>query len=339
MARERSLNGGVVVQVEPADENVRLDVFLARRFPDYSRVQLRKAINAASVLVNGKRAKASHHVRAGESIAIELPGQPAAPFQPEERPIDVVYEDEALAVVNKPPGMVVHPGKGHSAGTLAAALAWHFSNLSTVGGGGRPGIVHRLDRDTSGLLVVAKDDEVHWRLADQFQNRTVNKDYLAIVVGSPQFDRDEISLPIGVHPYQREKMAVRRDTGGSRPAVSRYEVTERYDGYTLLTVSPRTGRTHQIRVHLASLGCPVLCDKQYGGHDRITVGAIRGDSSDKTLLDRQALHAWRLAFDHPLAGKRLAFESPLPADLAGVLSLLRLHRALPAAPRESRMDA
>jgi len=238
-----------------------------------------------------------------------------------------------LAVVDKPPGMVVHPAKGHWSGTLASALVHHFAELSQHGGATRPGIVHRLDRDTSGLLVVAKNDLAHQRLAEQFQARTVEKHYLAIVAGKPDRDRDLIDHPIADHPTQREKKALLADHPSSREAQTFYEVEERFPGFALLRAFPKTGRTHQIRLHLASIGCAVLCDKLYGGRSRITLGELRkicrcpglapGQSDETVLLHRQALHAHCLSFNHPTTGESLQFQAELPPDLAEVLLLLR----------------
>ncbi len=214
---------------------VRLDAFLAQQLPRYSRVHVRRLINAKSVTVDGLRVKAAHPLRAGERIVVELIDPPRALPQPEEIPLDILYEDRWLAAINKPPGMVVHPAKGHWSGTLTAALQFHFDRLSHVGGATRPGVVHRLDRDTSGVIIIAKDDSVHRRLALQFEKRTIKKEYLAIVTGRPDRDRDWIDLPIGLHPREREKMAIRPHDPSSRPAQSFYEVLG------ALTVSPRCG--------------------------------------------------------------------------------------------------
>jgi len=317
----------VEIVVTPDHQGERLDWFLAKQFPTYSRVHLRRAINAAGVKVDGKRTKAAHRLKPGERVVIQLPELPREGPQPENIPLTVLYEDDALAVINKPPGMVVHPAKGHWAGTLTSALQYHFNQLSSVGGPTRPGIVHRLDRDTSGLIVVAKEDQAHWRLAAQFEHRTVEKEYFAICAGRPDRDRDYIDLPIGLHPHHREKMAIRRDDPLSRSAVSFYEVLERFDGFATLRIVPKTGRTHQIRVHLTTIGCPVLCDRHYGGRATITRGEIRRQSEDQTvLLDRQALHAWRLKFQHPRTNEPLAFEAPLPEDMSNVVAELRQFR-------------
>jgi 23S rRNA pseudouridine1911/1915/1917 synthase len=317
------------IEITVPDEGAgcRLDSFLAQQFPDYSRMHLRRAINAAGVQVNGRRTKAAHRLLPGERITLVLPERPRAAPAPEDIPLDVLYEDDWLAAINKPPGMVVHPSKGHWSGTLASALQFRFRALSAAGGLTRPGIVHRLDRDTSGVLVVAKTDQAHFLLADQFEQRTVEKEYFAVVVGTPNRDQDLIDLPIGMHPYQREKMAIRRDHPTSRPAQTRYQVVERFAGFAAMRLLPKTGRTHQLRVHLASIGHAVLCDRQYGGRAEITRGEIRRDPTDtQLLLDRQALHAARLKLKHPSTGEPLEFVAPLPADMAGLLEELREYR-------------
>jgi 23S rRNA pseudouridine1911/1915/1917 synthase len=231
-------------------------------------------------------------------------------------------------VVNKPPGMVVHPARGHWSGTLAGALAHHFGDtLSALGGPTRPGIVHRLDRDTSGVILIAKNDLAHSRLSLQFQERTVRKEYFALVAGQPSLDRDVIDEPLGVHPQHRQKMAIRRDDPQRQAAETFYEVVERFLGFAAVRIEPKTGRTHQIRVHLGHIGCPVLCDRQYGGRARITRGEIRGDPDDAAvLLQRHALHARRLRFTHPETGNPVEVEAPLPADMEAVLDELRRYR-------------
>jgi 23S rRNA pseudouridine1911/1915/1917 synthase len=313
--------------VGEAEQGVRLDAFLAAKLPIYSRVHLRKAINAGGVQVDGRRTKAAYRLRPGERLTIELPELPREGPEPEDVPLDILYEDDSLAAINKPPGMVVHPAKGHWSGTLTAALAYHFAQLSSAGGPTRPGIVHRLDRDTSGVIVVAKTDRAHLALAAQFEARTVEKEYFALVHPAPDRDRDVIEQPIGVHPYQREKMAIRADHPTSRPARTFFEVVERFTGIAELKVLPKTGRTHQIRVHLAHIGCPVLCDKLYSGRSRITRGELRRRLADETiLLDRLALHARRLALAHPENGAPLEFAAPLPPDIEAVLDELRTQR-------------
>lgn len=317
----------LVVDAEQA--GARVDWFLAQRFPLYSRVLLRKIINAAGVKVDGARVKAAHRLRGGEQISIALPELAREGPQPEDIPLDILFEDEHMAAINKPPGMVVHPAKGHWAGTLTAALQFHFDQLSSAGGPTRPGIVHRLDRDTSGVLVVAKTDRAHMRLAEQFEQREVEKEYFAVTVGTTSRDRDRVNLPVGPHPNSRQMMAIRHDHPESRQAESFYEVRERFDGFTAFAVLPKTGRTHQIRLHLGSIGCYVLCDRLYGGRAEITRGEIRREPDDTlVLLDRQALHARRLALRHPISDAAMEFLAPIPPDLENLLTELRTYRAI-----------
>jgi len=320
----------VELVVSASEASWRLDLFLVHHFPRYSRVHLRRVITAGGVKVDESGAKPSYRLKAGQCVRIVLPEIPREAPRPEEIPLDVLFEDDWLAVVNKPAGMVVHPARGHWSGTLASALAYHFGGkLSTVGGPTRPGIVHRLDRDTSGAILVAKHDLAHGNLAAQFQDRSVRKEYFALVSGSPERDRDVIEQPIGVHPQSREKMAIRRAESASRAAETFYEVLERFDGFAAVRVSPKTGRTHQIRVHLAHIGCPVLCDRQYGGRARITRGEIRRDPDDTVvLLNRQALHARRLRFVHPGTAQPIEIEAPLPDDMSAVLAELRAFRGV-----------
>jgi len=312
--------------VEAAEAGRRLDVFLAGRCPTHSRVQLRRAITDGAVLVDGQHAKPAYRLNAGQRVTLVVPALPRESPAPEPMALALLYEDEDLAVVNKPPGLVVHPSRGHLGGTLANALAYHFQQLSGVGGVCRPGIVHRLDRDTSGVLVVAKTDAAHMQLAAQWQERTIEKEYFALVVGVPDRDRDRIDQPIGAHPREREKMAIRPHHATSREASTFYEVDERFAGFAALHVHPRTGRTHQIRVHLAHIGYPVLCDRLYGGRAQITVGELCHSEDVTVLLDRQALHAHRLRFHHPRSGAPLAFEAPLPDDLLRMREALRRWR-------------
>ncbi len=324
---ELSASEPVELVITDQQGGARLDAFLAQQFPTHSRVMLRKVINAAGVKVDGVRVKAAHRLRPGERVTILLPPLAREGPQPENIPLEILYEDDAIAVVNKPPGMVVHPAKGHWSGTLTAALQFHFDQLSTAGGPQRPGVVHRLDRDTSGVIAIAKTDAAHFRLAHQFEHRQVEKEYFALCAGVPDLDRDVVDLPVGAHPHQREKMAIRREHATSRDAQTFYEVVERFDGFAAVRALPKTGRTHQIRLHLASIGCPVLCDRLYGGRAAITRGEIRREPADElVLLDRQALHARRLRLLHPRTGEPLEFIAPLPPDIEGVLAELREYR-------------
>lgn len=312
-------------QLQVADEHTetRLDVLLAGQFPQFSRVRIRSAINAAEILVNGHRSKAAYRVRPGDLVSGRISAPQHDQPEPEDIPLSVLYEDDRLAVINKPHGMVVHPSKGHWSGTLTAALAHRYQHLSAVGGSNRPGIVHRLDRDTSGVIVIARDDQAHLALAQQFEQRTVEKEYFAICRGRLDRDRDRIEQPIGPHPYQREKMAIRSEHPASRAASTFYEVAERYRGFVAVRVFPKTGRTHQIRVHLAHVGCPVLCDPLYSGQHRLTRHELEGRAPDgEVVFDRLALHARRLVIDHPDDGRRMEFEAPLPAEFEALQRIL-----------------
>jgi 23S rRNA pseudouridine1911/1915/1917 synthase len=332
MACEELSVDPVELMVDAEHCGERLDAFLSERFPQCSRMQWRRVIDAGGATVDGQLTKVAYRLRAGQRVKVALPDVPRAGPKPENIPLDILYEDEHLAAINKPPAMVVHPAKGHWSGTLTSALAYHFEQLSSRGGPTRPGIVHRLDRDTSGVIVVAKTDYAHFALAAQFEARAIEKEYFAILCGVPDRDRDAIEQPIGAHPYQREKMAIRASHSTSREAYTFFQVEERFDGYAAVNVYPKTGRTHQIRVHLAHIGYPVLCDRLYGGRSQITRGEIRRQADDHhVLLSRQALHARRLKLKHPSTGEPLEFLAPLPTDLEVLLSELRRYRRLPEA--------
>jgi 23S rRNA pseudouridine1911/1915/1917 synthase len=321
-------------EVKSRIEGKRIDAYLASRFTDYSRQVLQKVIDAEGVRVNGRTVKASYRVRPGDVVSIHLPELPQSKPAPEDLPIEIVYDDEHLTVVNKPAGMVTHPARGNWRGTLVNALQFHFDRLSTLAGENRPGIIHRLDRDTTGLLVVAKDERIHHKLALQFELRRVQKEYLALVYGVPQRDSDYIEQPIGFHPISREKMAIRSAADGGKSAVTFYQVEERFRGYALVRCQPRTGRTHQIRIHLTHIGHPIVADKLYSGRDRLTLEALRNpdkreirlfETQETTLIDRQALHAHVLRFQHPASGEQLSLRAELPADFMRTLSALRAH--------------
>jgi len=309
----------------------RIDAYLAARYPDFSRSVIQKVIDARAVLINGEPTKASYKVREGDAIRVWLPDLGDGSHVPEDIPLEIIYEDASFTVVNKPPGLVTHPAKGNRSGTMVNALQFHFDSLSTVGGEHRPGIVHRLDRDTSGLLIVAKEDKAHKELARQFEARTIQKEYLALVFGEPSRDSDFIERPIGMHPSHREKMAIRNVEDGGREAVTFYEVLERFDGFALVRCRPKTGRTHQIRVHLTHIGHPILADKMYAGRGAtFTLSDLVGpDYPDaaQVLLDRQGLHAHALNLKHPVTGAPITFTAPLPADMATTLTALRTYRS------------
>ena len=299
----------------------RLDAFLAARVAHASRSRLKALIDAGEVLVSGQAAKPSHRLRAGEQVELEPPAPPVSGFAPEDIPLDIVYEDDSVVVVNKPAGLVMHPAAGVPSGTLANALAFHFHQLPAGGGAERPGIVHRLDRDTSGLVVVAKTEEAHESLAAQFLAREVTKYYVALVHGATREERGRIEEPIGRDPRNRTRMAVVRGGRGGRAALSIWRVRQAFVRFTLLDVEIKTGRTHQIRVHLAWLKHPVVGDHAYNsGRDKqITNPQVR---TAVAALNRQFLHAERLGFRHPRTGEYLKFRAPLPPDLSALLELI-----------------
>ncbi len=298
---------------------VRLDRFLVSMLADHSRSQIQRLIKDGHVQVAGRPAKANQPVKAGQPVAVEVvaPAEPTP--RPEPLPLQILYQDSDLIVVDKPAGMVVHPAAGHAGGTLVNALLHHVDDLSGIGGEKRPGIVHRLDRGTSGLMVVAKHDAAHEELARQFHDREVEKEYTALVWGEVQAGR-RIDLPVGRDPSDRKKMSARARR--AREAVTRIVRAEHFGRVlTLAQVAIHTGRTHQIRVHLSAIGHPVVGDSLYGGLRR----RVRGDIRAVTHLERPFLHAARLAFKHPGDGRRMEFVSELPADLQRVLDELRDH--------------
>jgi 23S rRNA pseudouridine1911/1915/1917 synthase len=305
-------------EVSEADAGTRLDAFLASRVENVSRTLLKRAIEDGDVLVGGRASKPSHKLRAGERVEVEeIPAPPAAELTPEDIPLDIVYEDAEVVVVNKPAGMVVHPAAGVHSGTLANALAYHFKQLSE-GGSLRPGVVHRLDRDTSGLVVVAKTAHAHENLAEQFRARTVFKSYAALVHGIVKEDKGKIEQPIARDPRNRTRMAVVR---GGRAALSLWKVRKRFERFTLLDVEIKTGRTHQIRVHLAWIKHPVVGDEVYGmGRDKTVVDPKTRQAI--AALGRQFLHAERLGFHHPRTGEWMSFNAPLPRELAELIEKL-----------------
>jgi 23S rRNA pseudouridine1911/1915/1917 synthase len=312
-------NSPLTFSVTADEAGGRLDSFLAARIQNWSRARLQRLIEDSDVLVNGRTAKSSYKTRPQDEIEIELNSLPVAAFAPEEIPIEIVHEDDDLVVVNKPAGMVVHPAAGSPSGTLANALAFHFRELSTSAGPVRPGIVHRLDKGTSGLLVVAKTEVAHEDLADQFRAREVFKSYVALVHGQIERKRGQVDQPIARDPRNRTRMAV---VAGGRTALSLYLVREALQRFTRLDVELKTGRTHQIRVHLASIRHPVVGDAVYGGGRDKTVPdpRVRGAIAK---LQRQFLHAHELGFRHPRTQQHLRFTAPLPSELENLLELIR----------------
>lgn len=310
----------------------RLDAFLAGVIQGWSRSRLQKQIENGDVLVNGKEAKPSYKIREADEIDIDLTEAPAARFQPENIPLDIVFEDEFLAVINKPAGMVMHPGAGVQSGTLANAIAWHFGQrvssphvskgplepMDRRENADRVGIVHRLDKDTSGLILVAKDEQTHEALAEQFRDRTVTKQYVALVHGNPAENSGTINRPIARDRWHRTKMTV---AANGRHALSLWKVRQRFEKFALLEVDIKTGRTHQIRVHLASINHPVVGDPTYNEGRDNTIADVEIKKAVERL-NRTFLHAEKLSFTHPKTSERLTFTSELPEELAQLLKIL-----------------
>lgn len=299
--------------VEFDEEGLRLDQFLAQMLTAQSRSYLQKLIRQGNILVNGSVKKPSYDVKEGDEIIVTLPAPVPLDVQAEDIPLNIIYEDINLLVINKPAGLVVHPAAGHFDHTLVNALIHHCGkNLSGIGGVLRPGIVHRLDRDTSGCIVVAKDDTTHNDLTRQFQERKVNKEYIAIVSGWVKELRGTLSATIGRHPVHRKRMAVRYNEG--KEAITTYEAIERFQKATLLNLKLGTGRTHQIRVHMLHIGHPVLGDEEYGKKKSRLEGVE---------IPRQMLHAYKLGFTHPVRNEWMEFTAPMPQDMEDLLNYLR----------------
>jgi len=302
----------------PLDDGRRLDVYLAGALPGLSRSQAQRLIRQGDVVVEGQPARASVVIRPGDVVEVQVPPPLPDTPAPEDLPLSVLYDDDDIAVIEKPAGMVVHPAAGHHNGTLVNALLFHLKGLSGIGGRSRPGIVHRLDRGTSGIMVIAKHDQAHQHLSRQFHDRTVHKVYTALVWGKPEpgqvFDR-----AIGRDPNDRQKISSRGRR--TRSAFTRVDHVEQMKGVSLIDVTIGSGRTHQIRVHLSEAGCPVVGDALYGGQRK------RGAPPAVAKLDRPFLHASRLSFEHPGTSQILTFESPLPRELKAVVERLRSSRA------------
>ena len=306
-----------VLTVERTLPSERLDIFLRGKFPAVSRGAIQRLIEEGHIRVNGRTVKPTHTPRAGEEVEVHWPEARTATALPEEMPLDVLFEDETLLVLNKPPGLVVHPAAGHEEHTLVNALLHHCAGqLSGIGGVARPGIVHRLDKETSGCLVVAKNDETHLALSAQFATRKVEKLYHAILCGELPRDQGEIRAAIARHPSHRKRMAV--DDAAGREARTGYHVLERLQGATLVEAVLHTGRTHQIRVHFQFLGFPLVGDATYGNRQNQRLTDLTGYAAP-----RQMLHAYRLAFIHPRTAKRLSFDAPRPEDFEDALAALR----------------
>ena len=351
----------LTLQVPVSIKERRIDKYLHSRFSDFSRVAIQAIIKAGTVKVNGKVVKPSYKLSGGDKIDLTVPQLPSREIQPEDIPLDIIYEDSCLIVLNKQADMIVHPARGNTHGTLVNALSFYLgkqlngdwlnemTNHQSPAANHqlRPGIIHRLDKNTTGVMVVAKKPEAQWKIAKQFERRQVKKSYLAIVHGTPELTADRINAPLGIHPKAREKYAVRppllsstRRRGG-KEAITFYEVLESFRGFSLLKLTPRTGRTHQIRVHLSYIKHPIVADDMYGGKvvylwqlkDTVR-NAVRHPMEDspgkpaveQPIIDRPALHASTLEFKHPETSEIMKFEAPLPEDIQNLLDMLRKYR-------------
>lgn len=318
--------------------NRRIDKYLQHRFPGFSRNMIQGLIEEAAVTVNGRPTKNSYQIKPGDQIDLILPPLPSDDIEPEYIPLNIIYEDEHFLAINKQTNLIVHPARGNRSGTLVNGLVYYCKTLSQVNEAFRPGIVHRLDRNTTGVMVVAKTDTAHWRLAHQFEHRQTRKTYIAIVHGTMDVDGDAINMPLGKHPYTREKYAVRLESG--KEAYTEYQVQQQFNGYALVKVMPRTGRTHQIRVHMSYIKHPIVSDTMYGGKkvslEQLANGVPlpEGDEPGGTLkpediiVDRQALHAAVLEIRHPVSAEPMRFEAPLPPDMELMVKLMERYRPL-----------
>lgn len=326
----------------------RLDKYLHGRFRRVSRTTLQRMIKRGDILVNNRPTKNSYEMETSDIIDMFMPLPEPYDVAPEDIPLNIIYEDDFVLALNKPIGIIVHPASRTQRGTIANGLAYYCKSLAKTDDPFRPGIVHRLDKNTSGVLIVAKTDEAHWRLALQFERRTVQKIYLAVVHGNPEFDEDIINVPIGQHPtvHDRyiatgfaERLGGKFEKKFGKEAVTRYHVAERFTGYSLVELYPKTGRTHQLRIHMSHIRHPIVGDPFYGGrHISIRQVTGRGSDSEEPRYTRQMLHAWRLSVIHPIHNTPLDLEAPLAADMAELVGLLREHaRSMPLrTPKERR---
>ena len=304
----------------------RLDKYLHARFPRLSRTAIQRLIKQGAITVNGQPTKASYEMSGGDVVDLILPPPEPREVVPEDIPLDIVYEDEHMLALNKKTGIICHPARGDQTGTIVNGLAFYANQLSHGDDPFRPGIVHRLDKNTTGIMLVAKTDEAHWRLSLQFERRTTQKTYLAIVHGNPHLDGDTIDAPIGVHPVVREKFAVmirENKIDIAKNAVTHYDVLERYPEYALIKLMPKTGRTHQLRVHMSYMKHPIVGDTMYGGRVISAFDLIGGNASVEPIFPHQALHAWRIAFQHPIREKPMELEAPFPPPFKKAVELLR----------------
>ena len=315
----------MILRVGTSIKERRIDKYLHGRFSNFSRVMIQEMIKAGAAKVNSRTVKPSFKISPGDRIELTLPQLPSREILPEEIPLNIIFEDDDLIILNKQANMVVHPARSNTHATLVNGLAFYSDNLSSGLGEFRPGIVHRLDKNTTGVMAVTKNDTAQWKIAKQFEHRQVKKTYLAIVHGTPELTADRISAPLGIHPRVREKYAVRPETG--KEAVTFYEVTEAFRGFSLVKLSPRTGRTHQLRVHMTYIKHPIVADETYGGKLVYPWQLADADPAvEEPVIDRPALHAWKLQFEHPTTEEIVEFEAPIPQDMQNTLDMLREHR-------------
>ncbi len=338
----------LTLHVGRALQERRLDKYLHGRYSNYSRVMLQDVIKAGGVKVNGKKAKPSLKLNPDDLIEIALPELPTTEIPPEDIPLNIIHEDDDIIVINKSADIIVHPARGNTSGTIANALAFHLAeaeaeaeeekdeddepeiddpNFPIALGEFRPGIVHRLDRNTTGVMILAKNAIAQWKISRQFHDRKVEKSYIAIVHGTPELTRDRINAPLGVNTKFRYKYAVRPEAGKGKEAITFYEVLESFRGFSLLKLTPKTGRTHQIRVHLAHIKHPIVADDMYGGKPVYPWQLKDAElTPEAPVISRCALHAWTISFKHPTTEKIVSFEAPLPDDMQNLLDMLRKYR-------------
>lgn len=323
---EPNIDQPMLLTVGTSIKERRIDKYLHGRFSNYSRVMIQNVIKASAVKVNGKIVKASFKLSPSDKIELTLPELQKREILPEDIPLNIIYEDDCLIILNKQANMIVHPARGNTHGTLVNGLAYYCENLSSGLGELRPGIVHRLDKNTTGIMIVTKNDTAQWKVAKQFENRTIKKTYLAIVHGTPELTADRISAPLGIHPKKREKYAVRTETG--KEAVTFYQTTEIFRGFSLIKLTPKTGRTHQLRVHLEYIKHSIVADDMYGGK-LVYPWQLKDQqpAAEEPIINRCALHAHTIEFKHPETEKLVHFEAPLPEDMQTLLDMLRQYRS------------
>lgn len=322
----------VVLRIRRRLPGRRLDKYLHGRFPRLSRTAIQRLIKQGAITVNGHPSKPSYEPDGGDRIELIIP--PPEPYDiiPEPIPLDIIYEDDYILAINKQKGIIVHPSHSTQVGTIANGLAYYANSLSHGEDPFRPGIVHRLDKNTTGVMLVAKTDEAHWRLSLQFENRIVRKTYLGVIEGDPQLDSDLIDAPLGAHRTMKDRYIVPGAHPGvlnrlAKEAITEYDIVERFRGYAIVHLYPKTGRTHQLRVHMSYIGHPMAGDTFYGGH-HVSEESLTRQGSDAPITNQQALHAYRIRFRHPISEALMELEATPPEELAYLIRLLREHRPI-----------